>query len=1492
MFERLGSFTYRYRYAIVVAWLVGAAGSVLFAPSLATQGMTDQAAFLPPGSESAQARRALEAAFPGATATSSATLSFTRDGGLTDADRAYIADTAAWATGTEAPAAVRDAVTDVATAASRPELETMLRSEDGALELMTLNLDVVATGGGADAVVSALREHLAATAPAGLTAHVTGTAAISADYLAAIIRGTDSTTLVTIVLVVVILLLIYRAPIAAMVPLATIAMAFLVSRGVLGVLAAAGWKVSSLLDTFIVVLVFGVGTDYAIFLISRFREEVAHDNWHDASRVTVRRIGAVISASAATVIVGLGSMAFAEFGMIQTMGPALAVAIFVTLVAGLTLAPALLAIFGHYLFWPLHTRTRPDGEPGGLFAGLAAAVSRRPGMVTVALLAALLLPATYMGRMETNFDVLAELPADSDARAGFDQVAAHLGRGKVVQATGIVDAGAGADILSPASLARLRDVSQDLVAIEGVASATTLVSPDGDGVVPDGFRPSAQLGVMADELAGDDATGGEVDTEALLDDEATEGLDTAREYVALLGLAFPDVAAGTAHRAVTDRLETARDQVEQVRDNAVVSTQLRTLARSMTSATSAAGGGEDVGIVGDYLDELAAAYPAVHGLAAFGDATAAAASLEEEATITAALELSSALSSLATWFEEGDPAATLFPDSLAGTAEAKALRARIRATFDALPGELEALAAVFAPRADDVFLPVGLSGEAGEQVDDAVSAFVSDDGTATRLWLTTADDPYAQAAFDTVRRAQGVLAAAAPGFGATANAHLGGPTAEFADVQAVLGRDFERVAIVTVIGVLIVLVLLLRALVAPLYLVATVLLSCATALGLSAWLFQDVRGDLGVSFYLPLMVFVLLVALGSDYNIFLMSRVREESEQRPIHEGIRVASGHTGAVITSAGLILAGTFGSMASAPLAVLFQVGVAVAIGVLIDTFVVRSILVPAITTLVGERAWWPLGAHGLAGRVSWPVVISVPETVGVAAMGSRRRLAGAVALVALVPMTLAGLAVWSLSNPTANLGGVTAAVVDEDHGASVTTADGTEEPIRLGADLAARLVSGAGAETFTWRLTDAADARDGLADGRYGAVLTIPSDFSTTIAGIRSSATGGAGPGPAPTKATLGLATNDATSYLLGTIARSLSAAIADSTAELVTAAYVDDVLLSVTTTQARVAAAAGDADRVATGSTDLADGASSVSVVAGELVTGLQALADGASQAGAGVDELADGVGDLATGADRVADGAASLGAGARTAADGTAGLASGADALADGLEILAGETAGLPAQAGQLAAGAAGVAEGAAGIDTGTAALADSLAQLAAATAGLGAQAQALDDGAVALAAGAHDLRAGASQTAAAAGDLAAGAHGLAANVSGYTTAVSELAAGCVALGGGEPLCSQLAAVAAGGGPLAAGASSLADGADQLAAGGAQVAAGAADLDAGAAALRDGTQQLAASAPQLEAGIAGAAAGASSLAAGAEELADGARVLSGGAPQRADPAPAR
>ena len=152
--------------------------------------------------------------------------------------------------------------------------------------------------------------------------------------------------------------------------------------------------------------------------------------------------------------------------------------------------------------------------------------------------------------------------------------------------------------------------------------------------------------------------------------------------------------------------------------------------------------------------------------------------------------------------------------------------------------------------------------------------------------------------------------------------------------------------------------LLLRAIVAPIMLIATVVLSFAASLGVSSLFFNHVfnYGNADNSF--PLFVFVFLVALGIDYNIFLMTRVREEAAIHGTRVGTLRALVATGGVVTGAGLILAGTFATLTLLPLEELIQIGATVAVGVLLDTFIVRALLIPAITFRLGKRAWWPTG------------------------------------------------------------------------------------------------------------------------------------------------------------------------------------------------------------------------------------------------------------------------------------------------------------------------------------------------------------------------------------------------------------------------------------------------------------------------------------------------------------------------------------------------------
>ncbi|MGH8870312.1 MAG: MMPL family transporter [Actinomycetes bacterium] len=257
-----------------------------------------------------------------------------------------------------------------------------------------------------------------------------------------------------------------------------------------------------------------------------------------------------------------------------------------------------------------------------------------------------------------------------------------------------------------------------------------------------------------------------------------------------------------------------------------------------------------------------------------------------------------------------------------------------------------------APAADE--LRSALAGTAGIA---EVTEPVARDGVAY-VEGTLAAAPDSQAAYDTIDRARTAVHAVDG-----ADAKVGGNTAINLDVQRAAQHDRELIIPIVLVVVLLILGLLLRAVVAPLILVATVVLSFAAAMGVSALVFDHVFGFGGADSSLPLFVFVFLVALGIDYNIFLMSRVREEAAHHGTRRGAIIGLGATGGVITSAGLVLAGTFAVLATLPLTAFAEIGFAVAFGVLLDTIVVRSVLVTALNLDIGRHMWWPsrLAARG---------------------------------------------------------------------------------------------------------------------------------------------------------------------------------------------------------------------------------------------------------------------------------------------------------------------------------------------------------------------------------------------------------------------------------------------------------------------------------------------------------------------------------------------------
>jgi len=185
---------------------------------------------------------------------------------------------------------------------------------------------------------------------------------------------------------------------------------------------------------------------------------------------------------------------------------------------------------------------------------------------------------------------------------------------------------------------------------------------------------------------------------------------------------------------------------------------------------------------------------------------------------------------------------------------------------------------------------------------------------------------------------------------------VGGPTAVEFDVREAAAWDSKVIPPIVLVVVFLILVLLLRAVVAPLILIGTVILSFLAALGVGYFAYDVIFGFPGSDPSLPLFAFVFLVALGVDYNIFLMARAREETLAHGTRAGMLRALAVTGGVITSAGIVLAGTFSVLAVLPLVFLTEIGFVVAFGVLLDTFLVRSVLVPALVEMIGPKIWWP--------------------------------------------------------------------------------------------------------------------------------------------------------------------------------------------------------------------------------------------------------------------------------------------------------------------------------------------------------------------------------------------------------------------------------------------------------------------------------------------------------------------------------------------------------
>ncbi len=759
----------RSRWIVVVAWIVLTGLFSSLPPKLTT--LYDESVTSSIGDqESVRAAKLLERQFPERKGLP-AILVFNNPAGLNETDFAKAKQINDWFSSGAQPKQVGPVVSIFTV----PQARSQLISANGTTMSMVVSLNISSTSDKSlTQAVKDIRKYTDQFDGKGATLQVkvTGAAGVMADAQV-IFEGTDVTLLLTtIALVLVLLIIIYRSPFLALLPLLAVGLTQQVINGLLSLgIKANFFAVSSMSASIMTILLFGAGTDYTIFMISRYREELHHEPSHlVALRRAFAGVATAILSSAGTVIAALLTLLLATLGIYYSLGPTLAIAIIVMLIAGLTLVPALLAILGGIAFWPFHPeRAKKGGATAGatFWGAIAHRVKQHPGYAILGGTVFLVILALGNLGVPDVYNFLTGFRQPTQSASGYKILATNFEPGTLAPFDVVIQLKAGSNAYQ--SLEAIDKVTQVISVIPNIAKVNGPTRPDGK-------TPQIDLATLQKNFAA-------------LPPAMTQGMRSGQGNMSSFsGMTFP---------------------------------------------------GMDSRVIGLFAQ-----------------------------------------------------------------------------TFQ----------------------------------------YISADNNTVRLEVTLKSDPYGIPALDTSNPIRDAAKQAAIANGLGDQVFLSGVTPQLTDTRAASDRDKLIIIPLVVLLTGIILGLLLRSLVAPLFLLVMVLLNYFAALGAGAFLFANIQGDEGVAYGTPLYAFIFLVALGADYTIFLMARVREEARKLGIVDGTEVALTNTGGVITSAGLILAGTFMVLTILPLRDLYQLGIVIATGIILDTFLVRGLLVPGIVMIIKNATWWP--------------------------------------------------------------------------------------------------------------------------------------------------------------------------------------------------------------------------------------------------------------------------------------------------------------------------------------------------------------------------------------------------------------------------------------------------------------------------------------------------------------------------------------------------------
>lgn len=924
-------------------------------------------------------------------------------------------------------------ITEMVSHLDGEEIEKQLVAEDGTTILTQLS--VTREQGSITEVAEALHSIIDSSA---LQTYLTGSELVGTDFMNSTQEGVQKTEIIAVIFILAVLVLVFRSPIVPVISLLTVGVSYLVSMGVIAQLVDQfNFPFSNFTQVFLVVVLFGIGTDYNILLYTRFKEELSsQDNAFLAAKATFKFAGKTVVYSGIAVLIGFASLILANFKLYQATS-AVAIGVAVLLLVLMTLNPFFMVLLGKKMFYPVKT-FKGHGD-SRLWGFLAKSAAFRP-FFAVILVLVISIPFIMSYSNTLNFNDLWEVDDKYESKQGINVIEKHFSPGFSSPVTLVLQAEQPLDDVS--SLQILDELADKITKIDGVSEVYAPTRPAGEKIKELYINDQANelktglgdansgIGTIHEGLASaNEQMAGDNTNDLANVQQLIDGTGEVKNGVAALNNALNDLTTGLTNGTTgaqqlvsgltslnsniqalsnaTTQLHTAYNQLEnglasynqhftsiaQAIDRAAAGYQqiealMTSLLATKPELAEDANIQQTIGIAQSaqqQLQELSSKVQQLAGqhqmaMTSFKEANGALGEVNTglDQMKTGVAQLQQGANELTNGFQKGADGSQQIASNtgqlqqgiaqihqgqqqlLTGLQDLQEQMGQLQA---GLTESTEGLAQVSdgLQQSQDYLNDLSTSKSSekfyvpqdileGAEFQEALNMYMSDNRQFATMTIILEANPYSQEAMPIVQEIKQQVATALEGTSLQdTKAAIGGKSSENVDLKNVSEQDFLRTATIMLIGIALVLMVITRSIAHSIFIVGSLLLAYFTALGASELISSYVLNIEQLSWNVPFFSFIMIVALGVDYSIFLMMRYNE-LEGNPAEQIVQ-ASRHIGGVVLSAALILGGTFAALIPSGVLTLIQVALVVLIGLLFLSFIAMPILLPGLIGLMNR-------------------------------------------------------------------------------------------------------------------------------------------------------------------------------------------------------------------------------------------------------------------------------------------------------------------------------------------------------------------------------------------------------------------------------------------------------------------------------------------------------------------------------------------------------------